>query len=101
MWEVLKAILVVIFSLGLLLALLGVLYWLTTLLPAKYQESWRAWVFLLPAMVAVLAGLLIPAIRTMYLSFFDDQGQSFVGFDNYESIFTTRGTRLTVFNSVV
>ena len=101
MWEVLKAILVVIFSLGLLLALLGGLYWLTTLLPEKYQEGWRAWVFLLPAMIGLLAGLLIPAIRTAYLSFFDDQGKSFVGIDNYRAIFTTSGTRLTVVNSVV
>lgn len=101
MWEVIKAFVVVVVSLAVLLGLLGGLYWLTTLLPERWQEGWRAWVFLLPAMIAVLAGLLIPAIRTIYLSFFDDRGQSFVGLDNYQSIFTTAGTRLTVMNSVV
>ena len=43
--------------------------------------------FLLPAMIAMLVGLLIPAIRTIYLSFLDDNGQEFVGFDNYLDIF--------------
>ncbi len=101
MWEVLKAIVVVVLSLAALLAFLGLLYWLTTLLPKRWQESWKAWVFLLPAMIAVLVGLLIPAIRTIYISFLDDNAKDFVGFDNYTDIFTTTGTRLTVFNSVV
>lgn len=101
MWEVLKSIVVVLLSLAALLGMLGFLYWLTTLMPAKWQESWRAWVFLLPAMIALLAGVFIPAIRTVYLSFLDDQGDSFVGLDNYQDIFTTSGTRLTFFNSIV
>jgi alpha-glucoside transport system permease protein len=101
MWELIKAILVVVLSLGALLGFLGLLYWLTTLLPAKWQEGWKAWVFLLPGMIAVLFGLLIPAIRTIYLSFLDDNGDSFVGIDNYREIFSNTGTRLTVFNSMV
>jgi len=101
MWEVLKAIVVVVLSLAALIAFLGLLYWLTTLLPRKWQDSWKAWVFLFPAMIAILVGLLIPAIRTIYISFLDDNAKEFVGFDNYTDIFTTTGTRLTVFNSIV
>jgi len=101
MWEVLKAIVVVVLSLAALVAFLGLLYWLTTLLPRKWQDSWKAWVFLFPAMIAILVGLLIPAIRTIYISFLDDNAKEFVGFENYTDIFTTTGTRLTVFNSIV
>jgi alpha-glucoside transport system permease protein len=101
MWEVVKAIFVVCLSLGALVLVLGALYWLTKLLPRRWQEGWRAWVFLLPAAIAVIAGLLIPAIRTIYLSFKDDNGKSWVGFDNYQEIFSNTDTRLTVFNSVV
>jgi alpha-glucoside transport system permease protein len=101
MWELVKAIVVVAISLAALLAFLLLLYWLTSLLPKRWQESWRAWVFLLPGMVAMLTGLLIPAIRTIYISFLDDNAQDFVGLDNYTAIFETDGTRLTVFNSVV
>jgi alpha-glucoside transport system permease protein len=100
MWDVLKAIFVVVLSLAALLAVLGGLYWLVGKLPKRWQETWRAWVFLIPAMFAVVIGLLIPALRTIYLSLFDDAGDSFVGMDNYSDIFTTPGTRLTVINSV-
>ena len=55
MWELVKAIVVVCVSLALLLGLLGLLYWLTGFLPKRWQESWRAWVFLLPAVIALIA----------------------------------------------
>jgi alpha-glucoside transport system permease protein len=101
MWELVKAIVVVSLSLAILLAFLGLLYWLTGFLPKRWQESWRAWVFLFPAALAMVVGLLIPAIRTLYLSLFNDTSKNWVGFDNYLDIFQTRGTRLTVFNSIL
>ena len=39
--------------------------------------------------------------RTIYLSLQDDNGKSFVGFDNYQTVFENTETRLTVFNSAV
>ena len=101
MWELVKAIVVVTLSLAILLAFLGLLYWLTSFLPKRWQESWRAWVFLLPATIAMVVGLLLPALRTIYLSLFNDTSKNWVGFQNYLDIFQTRGTRLTVFNSIV
>src|SRR6478735_2940468 len=101
MWDVVKAIFVVTLGLAILMAFLFLLYWLTGFLPRRWQESWRAWVFLLPAAIAMLVGLLIPALRTIYLSFFNDTSKKWVGLDNYHYIFATRGTRLTVFNSIV
>ena len=101
MWELLKAIVVVTVSLALLMGFLGLLYWIVGFLPRRWQESWRAWVFLLPATLAMLAGLMLPALRTIYLSFLDDNSKKSVGFKNYLDIFQTPGTRLTVFNSIV
>jgi alpha-glucoside transport system permease protein len=101
MWELVKAIVVVSLSLAILLAFLGLLYWLTGFLPKRWQESWRAWVFLFPAALAMVVGLLIPAVRTLYLSLFNDTSKKWVGLDNYLDIFQTRGTRLTVFNSIL
>src|SRR5262245_9904319 len=101
MWEVLKSIIVVTLSLALLLPFLGALYWLTGFLPKRWQESWRAWVFLFPAALAMIVGLLIPAVRTLYLSFLDNDSKKAVGFTKYLDIFETPGTRLTVFNSIV
>jgi alpha-glucoside transport system permease protein len=101
MSDLITAIWQVLLALGGLIALLGGLYWLTQLVPKKWQEGVRSWVFLFPAMVAMIIGLLVPAIRTMYLSLLDDNGNSFVGLDNYQDVFTTTGTRLTVFNSMM
>lgn len=81
--------------------LLGGLYRLTAFVPKRWQEGARFWVFLLPAAVCVIIGLLIPAIRTIYLSTLDDNAKSFVGFENYQTVFENTGTRLTVFNSAV
>ena len=99
--EFVRALFTVAIAFAALGIFLGGLYWLTSLLPVKWQEGFRFWVFLLPAATAVIVGLLIPAIRTIYLSLLDDNSNSFVGFDNYQTIFETTGTRLTVFNSLV
>lgn len=100
MRDLLTALITVIVALGALLGLLGGLYWLSSKLPKKWQEGTRSWIFLLPAMAAMIIGLLIPAIRTMYLSLLDDNAKEFVGLDNYKDVFTSTGTRLTVFNSM-
>jgi alpha-glucoside transport system permease protein len=94
------ALLTVGIAFAALIALIGGLYWLTSLLPKRWQEGARFWVFLFPAALAVIAGLLIPALRTIYLSLQNDSGQSWVGLDNYDTIFSNKGTRLTVVNSV-
>lgn len=46
-------------------------------------------VFLGPALVLLGVWVVYPTVRTIVRSFFDRDGSSFVGLDNYESIFTT------------
>lgn len=101
MGDLLFGLVTMIIGVGSLVALLAGLYWLTSLVPEKRKEGLRAWVFIFPAVFALTIGLLVPAIRTLYLSLLDDNGQSWVGIDNYTAIFRTQGTRLTVFNSFV
>jgi alpha-glucoside transport system permease protein len=101
MGELLVALVAVVVGLVALLVLLTALYSLTHLLPRSWQEGVRAWVFLFPALVGVVIGLLIPAIRTIYLSLLDDDGKQFVGLGNYRDVFANQGTRLTVINSFV
>ncbi len=48
----------------------------------------RAVIFLAPALLFIFATLVVPAIRTIYLSLLDDDGEAYVGFDNYEATFT-------------
>ncbi len=51
------------------------------------QKS-RAVIFLGPALLFIFATLVIPAIRTIYLSFLDDRAEDYVGIDNYQQTFT-------------
>jgi alpha-glucoside transport system permease protein len=100
MGDLLTTLVVVIVGVGGLLAVLGGLYWLTKLLPGKWTERGRVVVFLLPALFLMLIGLVVPAFRTIYVSFLDNDGKKFIGFDNYTEIFRTTSTRLTVVNSL-
>lgn len=99
MGDILTTIVVVVLGVGVLLAVLGGLYWLTKLLPGKWTERGRVFVFLFPAVFLMFIGLVVPAFRTIYTSFFDDSANKFIGFDNYKEIFTTPSSRLTVVNS--
>jgi len=55
---------------------------------SRFDARARVFVFLAPALSFLLASLVIPAIRTGVLSFNDRQGDDYVGWDNYERIFT-------------
>ncbi len=50
-------------------------------------------------MFLVFAGLFVPAVRTIWVSFLDDHGKKWVGLDNYHEIFSGKDTRLTLFNT--
>jgi len=52
----------------------------------------RSWIFLVPALTFIAAGLVIPLLRTIYLSFRDRNGEENIGFDNYRAIFTNKNT---------
>ncbi len=54
----------------------------------RRAELWQSLAFVLPAVLLLLVGLIYPALRTAYQSFFDAGSTSFVGLDNYARIFT-------------
>lgn len=60
----------------------------------KFPEGVRRWVlpyiFIGPAVLLLGWLLVLPAIRTLYLSFFNASSDKFVGLANYASIFTDR-----------
>ena len=47
------------------------------------DQNSRAWIFLSPALVFISVMLVVPAIRTAYLSLLDRNSEEFVWFDNY------------------
>jgi alpha-glucoside transport system permease protein len=68
--------------------------------PKRGHEKFQLAVFLLPALLLLTVGLIIPAIRTTVLSFFDAAGD-FVGLENYGWIFTTDGGLVSIRNTII
>lgn len=54
---------------------------------AATERRARAAVFLAPALGFIAIALVIPSLRTIYLSLLDRKGKKYVGFSNYVSIF--------------
>lgn len=58
-------------------------------------------VFLAPALLMLLLGLVYPAISTIFSSFFDKTGDTFVGLDNYIWTFTNPEGFWSVVNTII
>lgn len=57
--------------------------------PGRWRRRAMTAVFLGPAVVFLGVWLVYPTINTIVRSFFDRDGDTFVGLDNYEALFTT------------
>ncbi|MGW0224679.1 carbohydrate ABC transporter permease [Streptomyces sp. IBSBF 2507] len=57
--------------------------------------------FLLPALVLLGALVVYPIGYSLIRSFYDQSGDSFAGFDNYETLFTDDGIRTALKNNVI
>jgi alpha-glucoside transport system permease protein len=57
-------------------------------LPMRYRESIRPWVFVGPALVLLSVFLVYPLLNTIFISFKDQFSQRFVGLQNYQFVFT-------------
>jgi alpha-glucoside transport system permease protein len=57
--------------------------------------------FMAPAILLLLAGLILPSIQTVYASFWNSTGSDFVGFSNYLWIFTQSDGVTSVVNTIV
>ncbi|WP_375483961.1 carbohydrate ABC transporter permease [uncultured Jatrophihabitans sp.] len=87
------------------LAILAVIFLVVGRVSGRAQRPIALAVCLLPALVLVAVGLVIPAIDTIVNSFKNQQylGQqhtSFIGFDNYRFDFTDSDTQRTLLNTL-
>jgi alpha-glucoside transport system permease protein len=76
--------------------------------PSAAQPSdgrWRqravAAAFLVPALVFLGVWLVYPTVRTIVRSFFGINGNHFVGFDNYKTLFTTSTLKTAIKNNAL
>lgn len=76
-----------VLAIALFVALMGVIL-LVTGRARRRADLWQSLAFVAPAVLLLIVGLVYPAIRTGYQSFFDRTSENFVGLDNYDFVFT-------------
>src|SRR5690349_5594809 len=69
-------------------AVVGIILLATSRLRSRNGERIQAAAFVGPAVLLIAIGLLYPAIKTIYQSFMGPSGSGYVGFDNYQQVFT-------------
>lgn len=76
-----------VLAIALFVALMGLIL-LVAGRARRRADLWQSLAFMLPAVLLLTVGLIYPAIRTAYQSFFDRTAENFVGLDNYQFVFT-------------
>ena len=70
-------------------------------LPERVGERLRPYVFVGPALFIVAVFLVYPTLRTILRSFYDRDGATFIGADNYAFLFGEAGFRETLVNNLL
>ncbi len=70
-------------------------------LPSRLRENVRPYVFIGPALVLLSVFLIYPVINTIVLSFKDARSKDFVGFENYEFVFTDESMLRSIRNTAL
>ena len=82
-------------------AVVGVILLVVDRAPKRGREKVQLVAFLAPALILLMIGLVIPAIRTTVFSFKGPDGSSFIGLDNYNWMFTDSGSRRILLNTLL
>jgi alpha-glucoside transport system permease protein len=88
-------------AIGLFFAVVAIILLVTQRLRSRRGELVQSAAFVLPAMALIALGLLYPAIATIYQSFRNAAGNEFVGFENYQTIFTDDAQIRVLINTAI
>jgi alpha-glucoside transport system permease protein len=101
MIRLINALLAIIGGVGAALLLYWALNKLVEVLPSKWEERLKPWVFIGPAVAAIGLFLVYPAIRTFILSFANARSTAWVGFENYSDLLGSEAFRQTLYNTLL
>jgi alpha-glucoside transport system permease protein len=88
-------------AIAIFVVLVGVLLFIAGKFSGRRGDRAVALVFLGPAVLGLVIGLIYPAIRTFYESFFNAGGDKFIGLDNYSNIFTSSDQLIVLRNTAI
>ncbi|MEJ3652168.1 sugar ABC transporter permease [Actinomycetes bacterium KLBMP 9759] len=82
-------------------AIIGLVLFVADRARGRRAELWQSILFLAPSALLLLVGLIWPALRTIYQSFFDRTSTNFAGVNNYLTIFTQPELLLVLRNTAL
>ena len=101
MVKLINAILTVVAGIGVALVLYWVLNKLAELLPGKWEDRLKPYLYILPAVAMIALYVVYPGIQTIVYSFANAQSTKFVGTQNYQKLLASSGFRDTVLTTLV
>lgn len=90
-----------VLALGVFFGVLLVVFFAAGRATGRFQRPLAIVVFLVPAVLLMTVGLVIPALRTVVFSFQNDAADGFVGLANYRWVFTNPDERTVLMNTVL
>ncbi|WP_232660882.1 carbohydrate ABC transporter permease [Pseudonocardia sp. TRM90224] len=82
-------------------AIIGLVLFVADRARGRRAELWQSILFLAPSALLLIVGLIWPALRTIYQSFFDRTSTNFTGVSNYLTIFTQPELLLVLRNTAL
>jgi len=88
-------------ALAIFAAVVGIILLIASRFGGRRGDRVVALLFLLPVVVMLAVGLVYPGVLTIINSFYDAPGTSFIGLDNYQTIFTSKDQLTVLRNTVI
>jgi alpha-glucoside transport system permease protein len=99
--KILNALISIIGGVGGALVLYYLLNKFSEVLPGKWEDRIKPYLYLLPALAAIGLFLIYPAIQTIVYSFANRDSTAFVGVENYTDLLTSPAFLQTLFNTLL
>lgn len=99
--KVFATLVTVVIGVGAVLFMYFVLNALAQILPSRWGDRARPYLYLLPAVVVVAVYLIYPTLQTIVYSFANTDSTKFVGLKNYTSLLASTSFHQTLLNTLV
>jgi alpha-glucoside transport system permease protein len=99
--KAITALLTVIAGIGCAVIAYWVLNKIAELLPGAWEDRVKPYLYILPALAAIVLYLVYPAVLTVINSFKDNFSRNWVGFKNYSDLWHDQDFRQTLLNTLL
>jgi alpha-glucoside transport system permease protein len=99
--KILNTILTVVAGIGVALVVYWILNKVAELLPGRWGDRLKPYLYILPAVAAIALYVVYPGIQTIVYSFANAQSTQFVGLQNYAKLLTSTGFQQTLVTTLV